>query len=192
MKLKTTLLLSLLFFIGICSYGQNTATLDEQFTDVIDKSNRYEDYKVVKIYKLNNLRKSVMDSLQAVELDLSNAQNEIGTQGTEINDLKQEVANLQTALNTSKSKEDGIELFGSLIKKSTYKTTMWGIIGALILLSLFLFFRFRNSNSITKTANQKLAETEEEFESHRQRTLEREQQLRRKLQDEINKQKKTT
>ena len=34
-----------------------------------------------------------------------------------------------------------------------------------------------------------LAETEEEFEAHRKRALEREQKVMRKLQDEINKQK---
>ena len=39
-------------------------TLDAQFTDVIEKSNRYQDYKVVKIFKLNKLRKNVNDTIQ--------------------------------------------------------------------------------------------------------------------------------
>jgi len=66
---------------------------------------------------------------------------------------------------------------------------MWGIIGVLAVLWLFFAYKFKSSNSITKEANTKLAETEQEFEEHRKRALEREQQVRRKLQDEINKNK---
>ena len=42
---------------------------------------------------------------------------------------------------------------------------------------------------ILASCGDKLAETEQEFEEHRKRALEREQQVRRKLQDEINKNK---
>ena len=64
---------------------------------------------------------------------------------------------------------------------------MWSII-SILLLSLGLFiFKFRNSNVITKDARNKLVEVEEEFDRHRQKTIEEQQQLRRKLQDEINK-----
>ena len=67
---------------------------------------------------------------------------------------------------------------------------MWAIIGLLVLVVLFLFYRFKNSNAVTRDANQKLVETEAEFDDHRQKNLEQQQILRRKLQDEINKNKK--
>ena len=41
-----------------------------------------------------------------------------------------------------------------------------------------------------KTTKEKLEETDNEFENFRQRSLEREQKIRRKLQDELNKHKK--
>ena len=137
-----------------------------------------------------NLKKNVKDTIAAIEKNLETAQGTIATQKTEIGALTQNVVSLQTELATSKGIEDGIELFGALIKKSTYKITIWGIIGLLGLVVLFLLFKFKNSNAITRAANIKLAETDEEFESHRQRALEREQELRRKLQDEIIKNKK--
>ncbi|MDC8003798.1 tRNA (guanine-N1)-methyltransferase [Aureisphaera galaxeae] len=191
MKFYTQLLriaLCLCFVPTLAQEAQNT--LADQFTDVFDKSNRYEDYKVIKIFKLNNLRKSVNDSIALIEKNLSDAQGTIDQQAGEISTLTANVTNLQTELATSKSKEDGIQFFGSLMKKSTYKTIMWSVIGFLLLLALFFFTRFRNSNAITKVSNLRLSEIEAEFEAHRQRTLEREQQLRRKLQDEINKNKK--
>jgi hypothetical protein len=67
---------------------------------------------------------------------------------------------------------------------------MWAIIGVLGLIVLFLLYKFKNSNAITRDANMKLTEIEAEFDDHRQKNLEQQQILRRKLQDEINKNKK--
>lgn len=186
MKLKI-LLLTVCFALYILPAiaQQKTTTLEELFVDVIDKSNRYEEYKVVKIYKLNNLKKNVEDSIASIKKDLENAQGTIALQKSEIDTLTQSMSSLQTELNTSIENQDGINLFGALINKTIYKITMWGIIGLLVLAVLYLLFKFKNSNVITKAAKLKLTETDEEFETHRQQALEREQQLRRKLQDEI-------
>ena len=190
MKVINTLL-----FLGVALFAlpafaqENSSTLDDQFVDVIEKSNRYEDYKVVKIYKLNNLKKNVKDTILAFENSLKTAQATISQQQGEITTVTQNLATLQGELTVSKQKEDGISLFGTLIKKSTYKTTMWGIIGFLGLIVFFLFYKFKNSNAVTREANKKLAETETEFDDHRQKNLEQQQVLRRKLQDEINKNK---
>lgn len=186
MKLKI-LLLTVCFALYVLPAiaQQKTTTLEELFVDVIDKSNRYEEYKVVKIYKLNNLKKNVEDSIASIKKDLENAQGTIALQKSKIDTLTQSMSSLQTELNTSIENQDGINLFGALINKTTYKITMWGIIGILVLVVLYLLFKFKNSNVITKAAKLKLTETDEEFETHRQQALEREQQLRRKLQDEI-------
>jgi hypothetical protein len=66
---------------------------------------------------------------------------------------------------------------------------MWSIIGALLALLIFFVYKFNNSNVVTKEAKLALSEMEEEFEEHRKVALEREQKVRRQLQDEINKQK---
>jgi len=190
MKLFTTLLFLGFALLVLPAIAQeNSPTLEDQFVDVIEKSNRYEDYKVVKIYKLNNLRKNVLDSITSYQDSLNNAHGKIDQQEYEFTLAKDSIATLQSELSLSKQKEDGISLFGSLIKKSTYKITMWAIIGLLGLIAFFLFYKFKNSNNITKEANQKLEETEAEFDDHRQKNLEQQQILRRKLQDEINKSK---
>jgi len=190
MNTRTTILLSF-FFLSFSLFAQeNTNSLEDQFTDVIKKSNRYEDYKVVKIYKLNNLQKSVLDSVTKLEEEIGSINATVDQQKSELSALTQQLQATQGDLATSKKKEDGIEFFGSITKKSTYNTIMWSIIGLLLFVAIILFFRYKRSNSITRDARSRLTETEEEFELHRQKTLEREQQLRRKLQDEINKNKK--
>ena len=54
---------------------------------------------------------------------------------------------------------------------------------------LCIIYTLKNSNIITKQTNHKLTEIEQEFDSYRQKKLEEQQILRRKLQDEINKKK---
>ena len=53
---------------------------------------------------------------------------------------------------------------------------------------LFFIFKFFKNNVITKEAKNNLIDVEQELDAHRKKSLEREQKLRRQLQDEINKQ----
>lgn len=80
-------------------------------------------------------------------------------------------------------------LFGLPMSKTIYSLLMWAIIAVLLALLILFIIKFRNSNAITKQAKKTLAETEEEYEEHRRNSLEREQKVRRQLQDEINKHK---
>ena len=165
-------------------------TIEDQFEDVIEKSNNYQEYKVVKKVKLNSLRKSILDSVNSLETEIKATRSKIEEQKGQIASLTEELSGTQQNLAASIAKEDGIEFFGVLTKKSTYNSIMWSIIGLLIAALVFLTYKFRKNNAVTQEANLRLAETEEEFDMHRQKTLEREQQLRRKLQDEINKNRK--
>ena len=81
-------------------------------------------------------------------------------------------------------------LFGMQMSKVNYNVLMWTIIAGLLALLILFIYKFKNSNAITRAANKSLAEIEEEFDEHRRTALEREQKVRRQLQDEINKQKK--
>ena len=76
------------------------------------------------------------------------------------------------------------------MEKSIYKSLTYSLILIFIGLFLFYFFKFKQSNVQTKEAKLTLKEVEEEYDEHRKKALEREQKIMRKLQDELNKQKK--
>ena len=82
-----------------------------------------------------------------------------------------------------------MSLFGMQMRKAGYSALMWSFIAILLALLLLFIYKFRNSNIITKQAKKSLEDTEREFDEHRSIALEREQKVRRQLQDEINKQK---
>lgn len=165
-------------------------TLNDQMTEAFEKSNSYQDYKVVKKTQLVTLKRNVLDSVSTLERKIVSQQNELKLQNSEIDSLSSMLKETQENLATSKEKEDGIELFGVLTSKATYNAIMWGIILLLLAVGGFLFYRFLNSHKVTNAAQLKMAEMEIELEDHRRNSLEREQKLRRKLQDEINKNRK--
>ncbi|MBO3098508.1 tRNA (guanine-N1)-methyltransferase [Gelidibacter pelagius] len=164
-------------------------TVDNQFEYVIQKSNNYQDYKVVKKTWLYALKAHTMDSLKAIRKDLVDTQSIVDSQVTEITTLKSNLSETQATLADTNEEKDNMALFGLQMSKSNYNVLMWSIIGALFALLLIFIYKFRNSNSVTRLAKKSLVETEEEFEEHRRTALEREQKVRRQLQDEINKQK---
>lgn len=182
---------ALLFLLFICSFTlvAQENDLENQFNDVIKKSNNYQEYKVVKKTDLNSLKKNTLDTIVLLGKSIESTSEEIKTQKATISNLNKELETTKSDLAISKGKEEGIEVAGMMTTKSTYNTFAFSLIGILLLFIVILFFKFKNSNSTTKTTNIKLSETEEELETFRHKTIEREQQLRRKLQDEINKNK---
>ncbi|OBX26234.1 hypothetical protein LX77_01884 [Gelidibacter algens] len=166
-------------------------SIDNQFEYVIQKSNDYQDYKVVKKTWLYTLKSHTIDSLKAIQKNLLDTQAIVNNQATEITSLKSNLSETKSTLTDTNEEKDNMALFGLQMSKSNYNVLMWSIIGALFALLLFFIYKFRNSNSVTKLAKVTLVETEEEFEEHRRTALEREQKVRRQLQDEINKQKTT-
>jgi uncharacterized integral membrane protein len=168
----------------------NSGSIDNQFEFVIRRSNSWQEYKTVKKTWLYTLKAHTLDSLKAVHKDLAETQAVVKTQAKEIENLKSNLLNTQNNLEKTNAEKDSMALFGIQMSKGGYNGLMWSIIAGLLALLIFFIYKFKNSNAITREAKKSLAEIEEEFDEHRRTALEREQKVRRQLQDEINKQKK--
>ncbi|WP_299006290.1 hypothetical protein [uncultured Tenacibaculum sp.] len=163
-------------------------TVENQFNKLYKKSNNYQIYKVIKKNEYLRLQKSILDSIKAIKTDAAAKQVKINEQQKSITELQTKINTLNTDLTTSISKEDAISFVGIPLDKATYNTIVWGIIFALLAGLAFFIYKFNNSNVITKETKTLLTETEEEFEQYKRKSIEKEQKLRRQLQDEINKQ----
>ncbi|WP_103071488.1 tRNA (guanine-N1)-methyltransferase [Aquimarina sediminis] len=165
--------------------------IQDQFDVVIKKSGKYQEYKVVKLVWLNKLKSNTIDTLKTLESKLNTTNLKIAEQQQTISGLEESLAKTNGDLSTVTQEKDSINFLGiAALTKGSYKTIMWSIIGILLALFGFFVYKYKNSNAITVQARKALAETEAEFEEHRRRALEREQKVMRKLQDEINKQRK--
>ena len=104
-----------------------------------------------------------------------------------IQKLNTELSKTKLDLEAALKKENSISLLGAQLNKTTYNLILWFIIIALSLALSFFVFKFSRSNILTNKAQDSLQDVELEFENHRKKAIEREQKLRRQLQDEINK-----
>lgn len=191
---------SFILFLSINSYGQtkerkkingslNKGTIESQFDYIYVKSYSYKDTKSVKKGDLQKIKANVLDSISTLKKELTDTKQVVQTQNTEINSLKSDLKTTNDNLTIVTKEKDEIKFLGFPMTKTGYNTLLWSIITGLLVFLLFFIFRFKASNTITKQANGLLTETEEEFETYKATALEREQKVRRELQDELNKQK---
>lgn len=168
----------------------DTGYVSNQFDNLIKNSNKYQDYKVVKLNWLVKLKSNVTDSISASKKELSSTYSTINTQKKSIDSLKLALNTSEKSISNLSGQIESISLFGIQFEKETFKTIMFSIIGLLAILLIAFISKFKQSNTITTDTKKALQELDEEFEIHRKKALEREQKVRRQLQDELNKQKK--
>jgi len=184
-----------LLFIQYTSFSQENnnvviedKTLEGQFDKINRISTSYQTYKVISKDKFQKLKNNVLDSIKASNKDLKEQKVLLKNERDNVAKLNAELNKTKEDLKKAQEKENSISLFGFQISKATYNLILWLIIISLALALAFFVFKFSKSNILTKKAKEDLEDVEQEFEVHRKKSLEREQKLRRQLQDEINKQ----
>ncbi|WP_435416278.1 hypothetical protein [Polaribacter aestuariivivens] len=187
--LKITILFTFLTSIIYSQESQNeTISLETQFDDIYRTSTSYQSYKVISKDKFQKLKQNVLDSIKASQKLISEKERLLKTERENIEKIQKNLSKTQLDLKTSTDKENSISLFGLQLNKTTYNLILWGLVLILTLTLLYFAYKFSKSNVITKEAQNNLLEIEQEYELHRKKSLEKEQKLRRQLQDEINKQ----
>ncbi|MEM9076550.1 MAG: tRNA (guanine-N1)-methyltransferase [Bacteroidota bacterium] len=174
--------------------SQENQNLVSQFQTLEKKSGNYSAngirYEVVRLTDLNRIKKSIFDSINTANTSIRELTATIEGNASEINSLNAKLQETTSNLSQVTNEKDSISFFGALLSKGTYKAIVWGIIAILTLLLFLFIYKFRNSNFLTQQAKSALADLEKEYEDHRRKALEREQKVSRRLQDELNKQKK--
>ena len=172
----------------------NEGSINDQFEFVLRKSGNFKGtsglaYEAVRRSMFLALQAHTRDSLNTIKTKLSDTRNTVSTQQKEISELKNNLTKTQDTLTATNTEKDSMALLGLQMSKTSYNMLMWLIIAGLLVFLIVFMYKFKNSNSVTKDAKSALAEIENEFEDHRRNALEREQKVRRQLQDELNKQK---
>ena len=162
-------------------------TLEGVFQQLIDRSGAWQNFKMLDRGKLAAFQRSMTDSINGVRSQLVAEKQKVKENETTIKELNDKITEVQAALDQTKDQKDSVNFFGLLISKSLYNTIMWGIVLALASLLVLYIYKFSNGNVVTKKSINDLNELQEEYENYRKAAIEREQKVRRQLQDEINK-----
>lgn len=202
MQKQTTLFLSLIFLLsGVNSHAQQAAdqvstkptnslnggSIESQFEYILDNSNNYQEYKVVRKTYLDKIRTNVTDSIKSMRAEVSGAEESMSSHNQAVKTLQDSLSQTQASLDYAQKEKESFNFLGLLMPKSAYSSIVWSIIGILLVTLAIFIYRFRQSHEHTVVARKNLEELKEEFDQHRKRSMEREQRLNRQLQDELNK-----
>jgi len=162
-------------------------TLEGVFQQLIDRSGAWQNFKMLDRGKLAAFQRSMTDSINGVRSQLVAEKQKVKENEATIKELYDKITEIQAALDQTKDQKDSVSFFGALVSKGLYNTIMWGIVLALASLLVLYIYKFSNGNVVTKKSINDLNELQEEYENYRKAAIEREQKVRRQLQDEINK-----
>jgi len=199
--INSLLAFSFLLFCGSTAFAQQDqdeeelsldgGPLQSQFEYLIEESNNYQQYEVIPKDWMQTFKGSLSDSLDAINLRFDNLNKQIDSQQQTIEDLESRLGSTKSQLEETQTTMDSMHFVGSVpMKKPIYRVVMWSIIGGLLLLLLVFIFRFNRNNRVTKEMKGRLSEVQEEMDTQKKRSLEREQKLSRELQDERNRNRK--
>lgn len=185
-KILTIISITLLNYSAF-SQPLDTLNIVSKVDYIIDHSNKYQEFKVVKKTWLLDLKSHIADSLKNQAIEFSKTKEQIHTQNEEITSLKNTITETNTVLSNANSEKDQISFLGMALNKGTYNTMMFTTIIVLLVLLLVYILRFRTSNKSTLETKKGYEVLDSEFEKFKRTALEKEQKLKRQLQDEINK-----
>lgn len=160
-------------------------SIETSFTYVIRNASDYEDSKVVKSWWLWRLRSYVLDSLKVYRDSIQHFQNLVDVKNHQIDSLKTDLKELDSSLSDAVKERDSLSFLGISMTKLAYNAIMWLLAAILLMAFIIVLLLYKRSNVVTIKTRESLAETQEEFETHRKRALEREQKIAREMYDEI-------
>ena len=130
-------------------------TLANQFDYVIQKSNNFQEYKVVKRDYLMLLKKNSLDSVGRFKNELVSLKSQFSNHASIVAQLKDTLKATNEELTTLKTAQDNVSLFGSPISKTNYNIVMWGIVIVLFLILIVFLFQLKSAKAIANEWKQR-------------------------------------
>jgi peptidoglycan hydrolase CwlO-like protein len=164
-----------------------SGTIESQFDYIIEKSSSFKEFQLIRRSSILKVKNNALDSVKNLRKELIEVEKQINPLQEKITNLQHEVTTLNKNLTAVADQKDSILFLGKDFDKTTYSTMVWSIIGLLILLLIFVTIRLKGSSSTTHRTKKEFEKIESEFDEFRKKSLKKEQEIMRKLQDEINK-----
>ena len=167
--------------------SQGSQTLRSQFQEILDKSESYTEYKVIKRTSLNQYSRAVQDSLNARKTEINSLKSTVADQKSQIGTLSSRITELEAQLAKSEELRESLSFLGLNLNKTTYHTIVWVIIAGLAAFGVFAYTSFMRSNKVTSKTKKEYKNLEIEYEEHKKRSHEKQIKMGRELQTERNK-----
>lgn len=190
-RLTKTIITFFVLAIPFLSFAQSSnieaaydsLSIEGQFDYLFTKSNRFEEYKVMRMSSYNALKKNALDSIKVYTVQVGQLKKEISGLNAKIDTQAVKITSLSKELEDTKHIQDSMSFLGLYVSKGSYNSIMWGLVVCLLALSAMLFSMFKRGHAVVKSTKKHLEEVQLDLENHRKNALVREQKLARELMD---------
>ncbi len=182
-----TIVLQLLIALFAIRAWSQTPSLDNDFIQLMEKSETYDKYKVISKTKLDDLWGNVQTEMGARDVTISELEQKVMKAQITEDSLTARVNGLSRQLTESQSRNGSIPFMGIEISHATYHSLVWSAIGILVIGLIYFGFRFKASGRVV---DQLLLEKEAisaEFEDHKFNAHQKMLKTKRELQTALNK-----
>jgi len=166
--------------------NSETHTVRTSFDEMLRQSNMYQDFKVIKRTRLDEFILEVSDSLKAADVQLQTEVRAKQNYQSQVGKLQTELEESRKAITQAEKGKDSIISAGMSMDKKSFSTLMWSLVIGLGALLTIVLIRSRSASSGQKELRHRLTEVEEYLNSSKKKALEREQELKREIQDYVN------
>jgi len=163
-------------------------SLNGQYRFMLSRTRTSADgYKMVAGYRLDQLWKSVSDTLRKERTALKGVQQKLTEQEKMVSYLKTEISGKDASLTENTNKVNEIRFLGIAFEKGTYNIIVWSIIGILAIGLIIVIATSGKNITEAKHRSQLYNEISDEYQAYKAKAVEKERKLARELQDERNK-----
>lgn len=164
-----------------------SGTIDSQFIYLYSISKTQNGIEHVRQANLEQIRKNVADTIRVLTKEISDIKAKDGSQQAAVEAMTDSLSQARNDLQIAQREKDSFSFIGISLQKGTYSLIMWGVVLLLAAALIFYIYRYNQSNMVTNDTKKAIDELQEEFDQHRKKAMEKEQKLKRQLQDELNK-----
>lgn len=164
-----------------------SGTIDSQFIYLYAISRTQDGIEHVRQANLEQVRKNIADTIRVLTKEISDLKSKDGSQQAAVEAMTDSLAQARNELQIAQREKDSFSFIGVSLEKSTYSLIMWGIVLLLAAALIFYIYRYNQGHVVTNDTKKAIEELQEEFDQHRKKAMEKEQKLKRQLQDELNK-----
>ena len=161
--------------------------LSSQYNGLIESSESFKEYKVIKKTRIRDFWGVVEDSLSLYRANISQLNNTIIGKDSEIEGLNQRIEDRDQALEEASFEQEHINFIGINFGKKVYiiinLVIIFGLLGGLI----FALSKMKLSNKIAIQKRKEFTKLDGEFQEYKKSSLDKQMKLRRELQTERNK-----
>jgi len=178
------LLVCLIGFTGNLAYGQSsmpeildTGTIQEQFDYLDERTRIYNNFRAIREDMFQKIRSNTIDSLTEEKNKVIELNGLLHDQHNLNDSLQTELKSTNDDLDLAVKSRDSLTFLGIHMQKARYNIILWTIIAALAFITGVLFLSSKRVFATARFTRKDLEESKEEFETYRQQTRERYEQM---------------